>query len=216
MGTIAILGGTGSEGIGLAMRFAAIGEEIVIGSRDPARARDAAARVVSKVPAGSVAGAANAEAASRADMIVLAFPHAGVEPFVGANAAALAGKVVVDVIVPLRVEDGVFLAAPVAAGSVGEQVARLAPRARVVSAFKNLSAERLLMVDEPLDGDILVCGDDVEAKESVCALTNRVRNLRAVDAGPLSGAAALERLTVLLLNVNRRYRAVTSIRVVGI
>lgn len=216
MAAIAILGGTGPEGLGLAIRFAAAGEEIIVGSRDATRAAEAAARVAAAVPGGRVRSAINLEAAQAADLVLLALAHAGAEPFVTEHAGALAGKIVVDVMVPLRFEAGVCRAVPVADGSVGQMIARLAPRARVVSAFKNLSAEHLLEIGRALEGDVLLCGDDAGAKETVAALAARLRDLRPVDAGPLSGAAGLEALTVLLLNVNRRYRAVTSVKIVGI
>lgn len=216
MGPIAIVGGTGPEGLGLALRLAALGEEVIVGSRDLARAQAAAARVSAALPAARIRAAVNPAAVAAAETVVLAMPYAGVADFVAAQAEALAGKIVIDVVVPLRFESGVARAVPVAEGSVGEQIARLAPRARVVAAFKNLSAEHLAHLETPLEGDILVCADDDEARRAVCTLAGRIPDLRAVDAGPLAGAAALEQLTVLLLNVNRRYRAVTSVRLVGL
>lgn len=216
MGIIAVLGGTGPEGLGLAMRLAQIGEEVVIGSRDAARAEEAAARVRADVPTAVARGLENPAAAAAASTVVLAFPHAGAEPFLAAHAALLAGKVVIDVMVPLRFAHGVCLSVPLADPSLAETVARLAPEARVVAAFKNLSAEHLQHLDRPLAGDVFACGDDREAKEAVLALAARLPGVRAVDAGPLSSAAALERLTVMQLNINRRYKAVTSIRIVGL
>jgi len=216
VGTIAVLGGTGPEGVGLALRFAQAGEAVVIGSRDEARAAAAAARVCAALPQAQVSGRENAAAAAAAERVVLALPHAGAEPFLVQHAGALAGKIVIDVMVPLRFAGGVFESVPLADPSIAEMVARLVPAARVAAGFKNLSAEHLQRLDHDLEGDVLVCGDDRDAKEATLALAARLPGVRAVDAGPLSSAAALERLTVLLLNVNRRYRAVTSIQLVGL
>jgi len=216
MAAIAILGGTGAEGVGLALRFAQIGEEVVIGSRDANRAAEAARRVATAVSGARVGGAENAAAAEASERIVLALPHAGVEAFLAQHAPAMRGKLVIDVMVPLRFAGGWCVSVPVAEGSLGELIQQRAPQARVVSAFKNLAAEHLQRVDEALEGDVLLCGDDDAAKKEVAALAERIPKLRAIDAGPLSGAAGLERLTVMQLNINRLHRAVTAVRILGL
>jgi hypothetical protein len=216
MGAISILGGTGPEGLGLAFRLAQIGEEVVIGSREVARAEAAAERVAAAVSGARVRGAENPVAAAQGEMVVLAFPHAAVEPYLAVHAAAFAGKVVLDVMVPLRFAHGVCLHVAVPDGSLGAMIQRLAPAARVVSAFKNIAAEDLQQVDRPLEADVLVCGDDAAAKDAVARLARRIPRVRAIDAGPLSSAVALEHITVLLLNINRRYSALTSVRISGL
>ena len=217
MTSIAVLGGTGPEGLGLAYRFAQIGMKVVVGSRDASRAAAAAQRVANGVVGAQVRGLENDAAAAAAEIVVLAFPYAAAEPYLASNAThALGGKIVVDVMVPLRFVAGRCVGVPIEEGSLGERVQRLAPQARVVSAFKNLSAEHLQRIEQPLEGDVLVCGDDGGAKREVSRLAERIANLRAVDAGPLSGARALEQITVMLLNINRIHRAVTSIRILGL
>jgi 8-hydroxy-5-deazaflavin:NADPH oxidoreductase len=217
MEAIAILGGTGPEGLGLAYRFARVGVPIVIGSRDAERARAAAERVAAAVAGARVRGLENAAALAAAARIVVAFPHEGVEPFLVTHAEALADKILIDVMVPLRFARGVCVSVPLAQdASLAEMIQRLAPRARVVSAFKNLSAAHLQRLEEPLAGDVLVCGDDAAAKRDVLALAGSVPKLRGVDAGPLTSARALEQLTVMLLNVNKLYGALTSVHIVGL
>ena len=216
MASIAILGGTGPEGIGLALRFAQIGEEIVIGSRQVSRAEAAAQRVAGAVAGARVSAAENAAAAARAEIVVLALPREGVESFLASDAAVLSGKITVDVTVPLRFKAGVCLGVAVPEGSLGERIQHLAPQARVVSAFKNLSAEHLQHLDQPLEGDVLVCGEDAAAKAEIQRLAERLPNLRAVDAGPLSSSRALEQITVMLLNINRIHHALTSVRILGL
>ena len=123
----------------------------------------------------------------------------------------------VDVIVPLVLRAGFFEIAPVAgAPSVGELIQRRLPAARVVSAFKNLSAENLWDVSRRLEGDVVVCGNDPGARAEVTSLVGLLPGLRAVDAGPIGNARYVEAITALLLNLNRRHRARTSIAVLGL
>jgi NADPH-dependent F420 reductase len=227
---VAILGGTGHLGRGLALRLAAAGSEIVIGSRDPARAaRAAAALVAALVPswvpappvgargapaagdvpsagvppaAGVATGAANADAARSAEIVVIAVPLEGHAALVESLSGALDGKIVVDATVPMA-EGRAY--APPAAGSAAAETQALAPGARVVAAFHTVSARLLADLSRPLDQDVLVCGDDPEARARVMALADAI-GARGVDAGGLEAAAALEALAVLVIGLNIRYR----------
>lgn len=220
MGRIAILGGTGPEGLGLAMRLSLAGEELVIGSRQAERAARAAAEGSERlrsVGSTRVIGAAeNGEAAAAAELVVLAFPHAGVKQLLPDIAPSLAGKVVLDVVNPLVVEKRVFRIAPLGAGSAGEEIQTLLPESQVVSGFKNESAEELCAIERPLRGDVVVCGDHPAATARVLELIGRIPGVRGVDAGALVNARALEAITALLLNLNRRHRAVTAIEILGL
>jgi hypothetical protein len=214
---LALLGGTGALGSGLALRFAAAGEAVLIGSRSAARAREAARRVGASVPAARVDGCQNAEAVERAERLVLAVPFEGLEELLAATGARLAGKLVIDAVVPLAFAHGVAAVAPVpGAGSVGELLHRRLPGARVVSAFKTLPAGMLGELARPLAGDVILCGEDATARAQVGALVGRLPGLRAVDAGGIVNARALEALAALLVNVNRRYRAETTVRIIGV
>jgi 8-hydroxy-5-deazaflavin:NADPH oxidoreductase len=214
VGALALIGGTGAEGMGLALRLAAAGEPILIGSRVPERAVAAAARVRAAVPAADVAGCANEEAMTRADRICLTLPIHGLEPLLAGAGRLLAGKLVVDVIVPLELRDGFFQLAPLAgAASVGELIQARLPSTRVVSAFKNLPAERLRTIPAPLTGDVVVCGDDPAARAEVAALVARIPRLRAVEAGDVRNSRYLEAMTALLANVNRRRGTLASIAI---
>ncbi len=220
MARIAFLGGTGPEGLGLAARCAVVGEEVVIGSRQRERA-DAAAtqlreRLSAHTPTARVTGAENAHAIDGADIVMLCMPFAGMEPVLRELAPRLHGKILVDVVNPLVRKRGQFISEPVPAGSAGELAQQLVPEAPVVGAFKNLSAEELLELEHPLEGDVLLCGEHPEAKQRISDLVGRIPRLRAVDAGGLANSAALEAITALLMNVNRRYKATTSIRILGL
>jgi NADPH-dependent F420 reductase len=214
---LALIGGTGPEGLGLALRFAAAGEQIVIGSRIAERAAEAAATVRAAVPGSSVRGCGNTEALMHAERVFLTFPYAGLASFLASARTALSGKLVIDVIVPLTMRNGFFELTPIdGAASVGELLQQTIPSARVVSAFKNLSAEKLRDLSEPLEGDVVVCGNDPDARAEVSALVGLLSGLRAVDTHGIANARYLEAMTALLLNLNRRYKARTSIAILGL
>jgi 8-hydroxy-5-deazaflavin:NADPH oxidoreductase len=214
---IAFIGGTGPEGIGLALRFAAAGVPIIIGSRVGARAEAAAASIRAEVPGAEAHGYENLEAIARAERIALTFPYAGLADFLETAHQRLAGKLVIDVVVPLELRSGFFELLPVpGGGSVGELIQRTAPDARVVSAFKNLSAEKLRKLSATLEGDIVLCGEEAAARGEVSALVSVLPGLRAVDAGGIANARYLEGITALLLNLNRRHKTQSSIAILGL
>ena len=213
----AFVGGTGPQGLGLAMRFAQAGEAVLIGSRSASRADETARRIRAAVPGAVAEGVENLDAIARSERIVLTLPAAALPTFLETARTPLAGKLVIDVAVPVVLRDGFFELAPVpGAPSAGELVQKAVPSARVVSAFKNVSAERLQDLNAALEGDVVLCGDDATARAEVAALVAKLPGLRAVDAGRLANARYLEAITALLLNVNRKFRARTSIAIVGL
>ena len=213
---IGFIGGTGPEGRGLGLRFAMAGEEVLIGSRDAGRAEEAAAKVARRVGEGKVSGAVNAEAARRADTVFVTMPYEGQQTALEALREPLAGKVVVSVVAPLSFEGGTPHAVVVKAGSAAQEAKELLPESRVVAAFQTVSAHELLDPTVSVDSDVVVCGDDAEAKTRVMALAEKVRGVRAVDGGGLANARYVEDLTALLLNINRIYKARSAIKIVGI
>jgi NADPH-dependent F420 reductase len=214
--TIAVIGGSGPEGRGLALRFAMAGYPIIIGSRDARRASEAAQRLL-EVKAGlPITGAANEDAAQQADWVLLSVPYDGLEATTIALAPYLAGKIVTSVVAPLAFEGGVARAVVVPQGSAAELVAGLLPNSRISSAFHNLSARDLLKPDMVLDGDVVICGNDDDARAQTIELAQSIKSLRGVDAGDLSNSRYVEDLTALLLNVNKRYKAHSTIKLVGL
>lgn len=220
MATIGFLGGTGPEGLGLALRFAVAGETILIGSREQARAEDAARNLQDKLPEhvakSQIRGAENARVADEAEIVALTFPFQAVEPVLSDLGASLRGKLILDVVNPLKLRKGMFHMLPVEAGSAGELIQKLVPEAKVVSGFKNLSAKELLDPDLSLHGDVLLCSDAAGATDYFVELIAKMPNLRAVDAGALANARHLESITTLLLNLNRRHDSLTSIEILGL
>jgi len=203
----------------LALRFAQAGEDIIIGSRQSERAAHAAETLRARLtsgPARRVDGFENGVAAREADIVALAPPFEGLEALLHQIAPSLAGKIVLDVVNPLHLGGGIFTLIPVPAGSAAELTQKLVPQAQVVSGFKNLSAKELWELEGPLHGDVLLCSDAPQATRYFVELIRRIPDLRPVDAGRLANARRLESITALLLNLNRRYHAITSVQILGL
>jgi NADPH-dependent F420 reductase len=216
--TIAFLGGTGPEGRGLATRFALAGHTVIIGSRDRQRGAATAAELAQALgerPHGELRGAANIDAVLEAGIVVVTVPYEGQRATLEALREPLAGKIVVDAVVPLRFERGPY-AVEVPEGSATEEAAAILPDSRVVGAFHNLSAVVLLDPDAPVEADVLVTAGDREARATVMALAEDIEGVRAVDAGPLRFSRFVEDLTVLLIGINGRYKAHTHVRIAGL
>ena len=212
---LAILGGTGAEGRGLALRFAHAGHDVIIGSRAAARAAEAAAALNRELGRDAATGADNRAAAAAAGLAVLTVPYAAQRDTALAVADELAGKILVDATVPLKPPRVARAQLPPGGSAVAALQAALGEAVRVVSAFQNVSAHRLGALDRDVECDVLVCGDDAAARETVVALAKSI-GLRAWHAGPLANSAAAESLTSVLIAINRRYKVpAAGIRIVG-
>ena len=213
---IGFIGGTGPEGRGLALRFALAGEDVLIGSRDAERAQAAADSVREIAPSISIGGGLNAEVADRSDTIVIAVPYSAQKPTLESLVGELSGKLIINVVAPLTFSRGIASAIRVEAGSAALEAQEIIPDATHTAAFHNVSAQELLIPDRPLDTDIVVFGDDADAKGRVIALAEAIKGARGVDGGGLENARYCEDLTALLLNINRIYKAHSMIKIVGI
>ena len=212
-----MLGGTGKEGGGLALRWANAGYPILIGSRSAERAQEAASKIAARLgPSANVRGTTNINAASRAEIVLVSVPYAAQRDTIDEVAGALEGKILVDVTVPLAPPKVGRVQLPVGGSAVEAIQTRLGPQVRVVSAFQNISAHHLEKLGEPVDCDVLVCSDDPAAADRVVALSADI-GLTAWNAGPLANSAVAEALTSVLITLNRRYKAPGSgIRITGI
>ena len=213
---LGFLGGTGPEGRGLALRFALAGEQVLIGSRDAGRAREAADTIAGDVPPGSVRGAPNAEVARDADVVFVTVPYSAHKDTLKALQGSLAGKIVVDVVAPLSVKAGRASAIAVEEGSAALQAQAVLPESTVVAAFQTISARDLLRPHMAIDSDVVVCADEGGAREQVMGLAEKIDGIRAVNGGGLQNARYVEDFTALLLNINRIYKAHSAIKIVGI
>ncbi len=214
--TVAVLGGTGPQGRGLARRFAAAGLEVVIGSRSAERAQSTADDIAGAV-GGTVSGAGNADAAAAGDVVVLAVPWDGHKELLEGLVDALAGKVVVDCVNPLGFDKQGAYALAVEEGSAAQQAAAILTESTVVGAFHNVSAVKLEDPDvDEVDTDVLVLGDVREATDLVQALADTIPGVRGVYGGRLRNAPQVEALTANRISINRRYKAHSGLRVTDI
>lgn len=202
---IAVLGGTGKEGSGLALRWANAGHHVVIGSRSPERAQETAAAINARTGAERAEGAGNLAAARSGDVVVLTVPYAAQLATLDEVKVALAGKILIDVTVPLVPPQVSRVQLPDGGSAVVKAQAMLGPGVRVVSAFQNVSAELLAELGQAVDCDVLVCGDDREARAQAIALAQDA-GMRAFHAGPLANSVVAEALTSVLITINRQYK----------
>lgn len=210
--TIAVIGGTGDQGRGLAYRWARAGLHVIIGSRDAARA-EAAAQEIGL----GVRGMANADAVTAADVALIAVPWAGHDATVESLAAELAGKVVIDCVNPLGFDKQGAYVLDVPAGSASQRAQELLPDSTVVGAFHNVSAVELSdTAKDAVAGDVLVLGDKREATDTVQALADAIPGMRGLFAGRLRNARQVEGLTANLISMNRRYKAHASVSITDV
>lgn len=214
--TIAVLGGTGPQGRGLARRFACAGLSVVLGSRDGGRAAEAAGKLSASLPEGAVeiAGADNATATDRGDIVLVVVPWDGHRALLEGLAADLTGKLVVDCVNPLGFDKQGAYPLPLEEGSAAQQAQAILSGSTVVAAFHNVSA---VLLEDPdvatIDTDVLVLGDDREATDLVQDLASCIAGVRGVYGGRLRNCQQVEALTANLISINRRHKVHAGIRI---
>lgn len=202
--SIAVLGGTGKEGSGLAMRWALRGYKVIIGSRDAERAVQFASETNAKLGGEYVVGMFNPDAAKAADLIVMSVPYAAHADTLRSVADQVQGKILIDLTVPMQPPAVRTVHVPEGHAAALEAQAILGEGVRVVSAFQNVSAVKMADPESQVDCDVLVTGDDADAKAEVMQLVEAA-GMRGIDAGPLANSVAAESLTPVLLYINKRY-----------
>jgi len=217
---IAVIGGTGPAGMGLALRWARAGESIIIGSRDAQRAQRAAAAIQQRVGAqANVSSMENSAACAAADILMLTVPFEGQAALLKQLKPAMTeGSILIDATVPLAASVGGRASRTIGVwqGSAAQQAAELVPKGvSLVAAFHNVSAE-LLNGDAPLDGDVIVCSNDSDAAQLTRELASKIPGVRAVDGGPLENARIVEQITALLIGMNIRHKGHAGIRITGL
>ena len=217
---IAIIGGTGPAGMGLALRLARAGETIIIGSRDAQRAQQAAEAIARRVGGkANISGMENSAACAAADILMLTVPFEGQAALLKRLKSSIgAGSILIDATVPLATAVGGRASRTVGVwqGSAAEQAAELVPpEVSVVAAFHNVSAE-LMGGDNPLDCDVIVCSDDPDAAQLTRELAAKIPGIRAIDGGKLENARIVEQITALLIGMNIRHKAYAGIRITGL
>lgn len=217
-----MIGGTGDEGYGLALRWSKAGYEVIIGSRDEDKAKATASKIRNTIGnSARASGLVNQEAASKADVVVVTVPFGAMPDTMKTLKSSIKpGQIVVNVTVPLETAVGGSATRTVEVwdGSAGEFASRFLPKGtKLVSAFNNLSAESLNDLSKEVDCDVLLCGDDVDAKKTVLELARAIPGVHGVDAGPLSNSRTVEQLTALLVSLNIRYGVkAAGLRITGL
>ena len=216
---IAVLGGTGPEGFGLALRWAQAGETVIIGSRDAKRAQEAAERIKQRAENAKILGAENAAACAAYDLLVLTIPFEGHNALLkNLKPAVRPGSILIDTTVPLAASVGGRASRTLGIwqGSAAQEAAELAPKGvSVVAAFQNVGSE-MLNAEGPVDCDVIVCSDDPEAAQVVRTLAAKIPGVRSLDGGKLENARILEQITALLIGLNIRNKAHSGIRITGL
>ncbi len=213
---LAFIGGTGVEGMGLAMRFAAVGEGILIGSRSIEKAEEATKALRAKIPRANVRGVENKEAAECGDLVFLTVPYKAQMHILESLKSALDSKILIHVVVPPIFEEGPTETEKIhLQRSAAEEAQKLVPNVKVVSALKDISAISLLE-SKSLDCDVITCSDHEDAKREVMRLVEKLDGVRALDGGPLRNSRSLEAITPLLLFLNKKYGVRTCLKIKGI
>ena len=218
--TIAIIGGTGPAGTGLALRWSRAGEKVILGSRDAARAQQAAEKIAQRVgPQAQVSGLENSEACAASDLLVLTVPFEGqAELLKQLKPSIRAGSILIDATVPLAASIGGRASRMLGVwqGSAAQQTAELVPKGvAVVAAFHNVSAD-VLNGDEDVDCDVIVCSDDPAATQVAMDLAVKIPRIRAIDGGKLENARIVEQITALLIGLNIRHKGHGGLRITGL
>ena len=217
---IAVLGGTGPEGFGLALRWAQAGETVIIGSRDAQRAQVAAEKIKQRVGTNArISGDENLAACGTAEVLVLTIPFEGHAALLKLIKPAIRpGSIVIDTTVPLAASVGGRASRTLGVwqGSAAQETAELVPKGiSVVAAFQNVGAE-LLNGEGPVDCDVVVCSDDPNASQIARSLAMKIPGVRAIDGGKLENARILEQITALLIGLNIRHKGHSGIRITGL
>ena len=213
---IGIIGGTGPEGRGLALRFALAGQQVILGSRSKTCADEAVSKILSKAPSSAVTAALNADAAQMGEVVFIVVPYTAQRSILESLAGHLQGKIVVTAVVPVIVTGGVASSVEIPDGSAALEAQAILPLSEVVAAFHTVSATDLWRSEDPIESDVVVCANDRDASDTIFGLVESIPGLRAIDGGGLENATYVERFTAFLLNINRRYKAHSAIKIVGI
>jgi 8-hydroxy-5-deazaflavin:NADPH oxidoreductase len=213
---VSILGGTGEQGPGMALRWAKAGVEVIIGSRQQARAEGVAAELNEELGQPLIKGMANPEAAAAADVVALTVPFSAHQATIESVKDQLQGKIVIDVCVPLDPDNPRKMKYPAAGSATQEAQALLGEEVKVVAAFQNVSAYELRHIEHDIDCDVLVCGNDRDARQTVMELVNKM-GMRPVDAGLAYNAPIIEGITAMLIGLNIRNKVRGSgVRITGL
>ena len=213
---IGIIGGTGSEGKALAVRLASIGDEVIIGSRDEAKAKAGAENIRSKSSKFKGKGMSNFKAAQNSELVIITVPYNSQKNILNEIKSELANKIVINTVVPLIFKNSKVFLSSVTDGSAALEAKNILTNSFVIAAFQTISSDQLIDLEVKVTSDVIVCGDDLISKRSVAELINRMNGLRAIDAGSLYNSIYIENLTCLLVNINKVNKVNSAVQITGI
>ena len=213
---IGVIGGTGPQGRGLALRWAQAGMSVRIGSRNPESAQQVATEILELIPGADITGGTNTTVATWADIVAIVVPWAGHKLTLEALRDPLRGKLVIDCVNPLGFDEKGAFALPVDEGSATQQAAALLPESRVIGAFHNVSAVVLNDISREVASDVLVLGDGRADAQIVQELADVIPGVHGIYGGRLRNSAQVEALTANLISINRRYKAHSGVRITGL
>lgn len=217
MSIIGFIGGTGPEGKSLGLRMAMAGHEVIIGSRDTERAKNAVNDIKELTNKKLfIRGADNKQTATESDLVFITVPYEGHKNTLIDLTSELSGKIVIDTVVPLKVIKGNFESIDVPSGSAAEEATINLPNSHIIGAFHNVSAVELLKPTASIDCDVIITGNDYESKKIVMHLAEEINGIRAVDGGRIENTKQVEDLTILLLNINKIYKKHSMIKIIGL
>jgi NADPH-dependent F420 reductase len=213
---LAIIGGTGTQGIALATRFARAGVDVIIGSRDVTRGQAAASHLNARLALNTITGASNRDAAQNADVVLLSVPYDGMKPILADLRDAAQGKIVINIASALDPERKSRAKVPPSGSFTAKVQESFGEGVKVVAAFQNISRQKLASPDAQIESDVLVCGADKGTRETIIAMITGA-GIRAIDAGVLANAVAVEMLTAVLIAINTKYKVKgAGIRITGL
>ena len=198
------------------MRFVKTGNAVFIGSRTEEKAAEAVAQIQAALPEGEIYGGFNVEGAEKAEFVFVTVPSDAHKTILAELAEAIGDKIVVDCVVPMVFGEDGPRPAPPEAGSAAEEAQMVLPNAKVISGFHHVDGKSLQKLAHPMQGDVLVCGDNKTAKKKVMGLVEEIEYMRALDAGPLYNSRITEAFTAILITLNKQYKAHSGIRITGI
>ena len=211
-----IIGGTGSEGKGIALRLSSMGLNVAIGSRDKHKAKSTAQEISKILPEAKLEYDLNSLICKSSDILFLATPYTAQKSVLQTNVNQLTEKILINVVAPIDFKNGKFSALSVPEGSAAKQTQKLLPQTKVVSAFQTISATHLAEINSEIKSDVIVCSDFEDAKTFVINLIAKIPTLTPIDGGGLENSVYVENFTVLLLNINKRYKTLSSIKILGV
>ena len=211
-----IIGGTGPEGQGIALRLSKMGLQVAIGSRDDCKAKSVAQKIAEIIPEAKLEYGSNSLICKNSDILILATPYSAQKSVLEANVNQLTNKILINVVAPIEFKKGRFSAISVLEGSAACQAQILLPKTKVVSAFQTISAKHLLEVNLDIRSDVIVCSNFEDAKIFAMDIISRIPVLNPIDGGELENSGYVENFTALLLNINQRYKVLSSIKILGL